>query len=124
MTDGSDKIPVSCAGEDWCPLTATANILSKKWHPVIINELLESESMGFNELKDRVGGISSKVLSESLGDLEDKQVVNREVISEKPFRVKYTLTDIGKDLEPILNDMQSWGKENLREVREGEESAV
>ena len=124
MTNGSDKIPVSCAGEDWCPLTATANILSKKWHPVIINELLESESMGFNELKDRVGGISSKVLSESLGDLEDKQVVNREVISEKPFRVKYTLTDIGKDLEPILNDMQSWGKENLREVREGEESAV
>jgi DNA-binding HxlR family transcriptional regulator len=80
--------------------------------------------MGFNELKDRVGGISSKVLSESLGDLEDKQVVNREVISEKPFRVKYTLTDIGKDLEPILSDMQSWGKENLREVREGEESAV
>ena len=124
MTNGSDKIPVSCAGEDWCPLTATANILSKKWHPVIINELLESESMGFNELKDQVGGISSKVLSESLGDLEDKQVVNREVISEKPFRVKYTLTDIGKDLEPILNDMQSWGKENLREVREGEESAV
>ncbi|MBY6287069.1 transcriptional regulator [Nanohaloarchaea archaeon H12] len=124
MTNGSDKIPVSCAGEDWCPLTATANILSKKWHPVIINELLESESMGFNELKDRVGGISSKVLSESLGDLEDKQVVNREVISEKPFRVKYTLTDIGKDLEPILDDMQSWGKENLREVREGEESAV
>lgn len=124
MTNGSDKIPVSCAGEDWCPLTATANILSKKWHPVIINELLESESMGFNELKDRVGGISSKVLSESLGDLEDKQVVNREVISEKPFRVKYTLTDIGKDLEPILDDMRSWGKENLREVREGEESAV
>jgi DNA-binding HxlR family transcriptional regulator len=124
MTNGSDKIPVSCAGEDWCPLTATANILSKKWHPVIINELLESESMGFNELKDQVGGISSKVLSESLGDLEDKQVVNREVISEKPFRVKYTLTDIGKDLEPILDDMQSWGKENLREVREGEESAV
>ncbi|NMI89187.1 transcriptional regulator [Nanohaloarchaea archaeon] len=124
MKDGSDKIPVSCAGEDWCPLTATANILSKKWHPVIINELLESESMGFNELKDRVDGISSKVLSESLGDLEDKQVVNREVISEKPFRVKYTLTDIGKDLEQILDDMQSWGKENLREVREGEESAV
>jgi len=124
MKDGSDKIPVSCAGEDWCPLTATANILSKKWHPVIINELLESESMGFNELKDRVDGISSKVLSESLGDLEDKQVVNREVISEKPFRVKYTLTDIGKDLEPILDDMQSWGKENLREVRDGEESAV
>jgi DNA-binding HxlR family transcriptional regulator len=80
--------------------------------------------MGFNELKDRVDGISSKVLSESLGDLEDKQVVNREVISEKPFRVKYTLTDIGKDLEPILDDMQSWGRENLREVREGEESAV
>ncbi|EGQ43745.1 MAG: putative transcriptional regulator [Candidatus Nanosalina sp. J07AB43] len=97
MTEDSGKIPVSCAGEEWCPLTATANILSKKWHPVIINELLESESMGFNELKDRVGGISSKVLSESLGDLEDKQVVNREVISEKPFRVKYTLTDIGKD---------------------------
>ena len=124
MTEESDKVPVACASKDWCPLTATANILSKKWHPVIINELLESKSMGFNELKDNVGGISSKVLSESLDDLEEKQIANREVISEKPFRVKYTLTEIGKNLQPIIKDMQSWGKENLRAVKEGEESAV
>ncbi|MFB6116670.1 MAG: winged helix-turn-helix transcriptional regulator [Candidatus Nanosalina sp.] len=124
MEQETEKVPVKCAGEDWCPLTATAGILSKKWHPVIIHRLLESGAMGFNDLKDEVGGISSKVLSESLEDLEDKSIVNREVISEKPFRVKYALTEIGEELEPTVKEMISWGRENLREVKEDEKSAV
>ena len=124
MSEQKEKVPVKCAGKDWCPLTATAGMMSKKWHPVIIHRLLESGSMGFNDLKDAVGGISSKVLSESLEDLGEKGIVNREVISEKPFRVKYSLTDIGKDLEPTVQEMISWGEENLREVKENEESLV
>ena len=124
MKQETEKVPVKCAGKDWCPLTATASMMSKKWHPVIIHRLLESGALGFNDLKDEVGGISSKVLSESLEDLENKGIVNREVISEKPFRVKYTLTEIGKELEPTVKEMISWGRKNLREVREGEESAV
>ena len=124
MTEQKEKVPVKCAGEDWCPLTATAGMMSKKWHPVIIHRLLETGAMGFNDLKDEVGGISSKVLSESLEDLGEKGIVNREVISEKPFRVKYTLTEIGHELEPTVKEMIKWGQDNLRETKEGEDSLV
>lgn len=126
MTEDSEheKMPAWCAGESWCPVTATANIISKKWHPVIIHRLLEAGSAGFNELKKDVGGVSSKVLSESLEDLEEKGVVEREVISEKPFRVKYSLTERGMGLEDTIRSMQEWGRENLKEAGSEEKSIV
>jgi len=125
MTEQEDeKIPAWCAGESWCPITATANIMSKKWHPVIIHRLLESEAMGFNDLKREVGAISSKVLSESLEDLEEKGILTREVVSEKPFRVKYSLTERGEELRPTVQEMAEWGKKNLKKVESQEKSIV
>ncbi|WP_414837424.1 winged helix-turn-helix transcriptional regulator [Candidatus Nanosalina sp. VS9-1] len=118
------KMPTWCSGEEWCPLTATASIVSKKWHPVIIHRLLSQGGMGFNQLKDEVGGISSKVLSESLEDLEEKRIVNREVVSEKPFRVKYQLTERGRKLESAIQEMINWGEENLCEASKKEEAIV
>jgi len=123
MTE-KEKLPTWCSGEKWCPLTATTNIISKKWHPVIIHRLLEEGGTGFNQLKKDVGGISSKVLSESLEDLEEKNIVKREVISEKPFRVKYSLTDRGHQLETAINELIKWGEDNLKEASEKEESVV
>lgn len=116
----TDKLGVWCAGEDWCPVSATASVIAKKWHPVIIHRLLELGEMGFNDLKKEVDGVSSKVLSESLDDLESKSLVNREVVSEKPVRVKYRLTDEGEDLEKVISEMSSWGEENLEAVKEDE----
>ena len=110
----TDKLGVWCAGQDWCPVSATASVIAKKWHPVIIHRLLEIGEMGFNELKKEVDGVSSKVLSESLDDLEEKGLVNREVVSEKPVRVKYTLTEKGKGLESVISEMASWGRNNLQ----------
>ncbi|MFB6081504.1 MAG: winged helix-turn-helix transcriptional regulator [Halanaeroarchaeum sp.] len=109
------KIPVHCAGEEWCSIQATAKILCKKWHPVIIHRLLEAGPMGFNELKAEVDGISSKVLSDNLDELEEYDLVDREVVSEKPFRVAYSLTDRGESTQRIIAEMQSWGKANLTE---------
>lgn len=123
MTE-SEKLPAWCAGEEWCPLTATANMMSKKWHPVIIHRLLQKGPMGFNDLKKEVGGISSKVLSESLEDLEEKEVLNRKVVNQKPFRVKYTLTDRGRQLESTINEMIEWGRDNLKEAEEKEEAKI
>lgn len=123
-TEEKGKLPTWCAGEEWCPLTATASVVSKKWHPVIIHRLLIDGGMGFNQLKKEVGGISSKVLSESLEDLEEKQIVNREVVSEKPFRVKYELTERGQKLESAIKEMIQWGEENLCEASTEEQSLV
>ena len=127
MADAIQQLEVWCAGEDWCPVTTTASLIGKKWHPVIVQRLLDDGPSGFNELKEDVDGISSKVLSDSLDDLQEKRLVDREIVSEKPFRVEYSLTEHGDSLEPVIVAMRDWGLEHLRapeEEDEGEESAV
>ena len=111
MTD--DPIEVWCAGEEWCSITTTATLVGKKWHPVIIHRLLANGPLGFNALKQEVDGISSKVLSDSLEDLEDKGLLERTIISEKPFRVEYSLTERGESLEEVIDAMQKWGRTHL-----------
>ena len=113
MSDSTQHVEIWCAGEEWCPVTATATMIGKKWHCVIIHRLLENGPLGFNALQEEVDGISSKVLSGSLDDLEQKQLVNREIVNEKPVRVEYSLTEIGESLEPIIYEMRDWGLEHL-----------
>jgi DNA-binding HxlR family transcriptional regulator len=113
MGETMEKLPVWCAGEDWCPITTTATLIGKKWHPVIIHRLLDNGPLGFNALKEEVDGISSKVLSDSLDDLEEKTLVNRAIVSEKPFRVEYSLTERGASLAPVIYEMRDWGMEHL-----------
>jgi len=123
MSDNTERLAVWCAGEEWCPITTTATLVGKKWHPVIIDRLLKNGPSGFNELKENVDGISSKVLSDSLEDLQEKDLVDRKVISEQPFRVQYSLTERGSSLEPVITAMAEWGAEHLRTPAE-EESAI
>lgn len=118
----NDKMAVWCAGKDWCPITTTATLIGKKWHPVIIHRLLDQGPLGFNALKEEVDGISSKVLSDSLEDLEEKTLITREIVSEKPFRVEYSLTDRGQSLEPVIMAMAQWGQEHLTVAEEKDSS--
>jgi len=119
----NEELPVWCKGKEWCPITATAKLIGKKWHPVIIHRLLEKQPLGFNALKEEVDGVSSKVLSESLEDLQGKGLVEREVVSEKPVRVEYCLTESGRKLEPVIMEMAKWGKTELAEAEEQEGEA-
>ena len=118
MTDHRKE--VWCAGEEWCPITTTSSLIGKKWHPVIVHRLLEGGPLGFNDLKRDVDGISSKVLSDSLEDLEDNDIVDREIVSEKPVRVEYSLTEFGRSLEPVILTMRDWGQEYLQPQAEME----
>lgn len=115
-----EPLEVWCAGEEWCPITATATILGRKWHPVIVHRLLQRGPLGFNALRDAVDGISSKVLSDSLEDLEDRGLLVREIKSEKPFRVAYSLTERGQSLEPVIGEMRQWGEDHLVAPEESE----
>jgi len=112
MQEGS--VPAWCAGKDWCSITGTAELLSNKWHPVIIHRLLQHGGLGFNRLKEEVDGVSSKVLSESLDELMERNIVDREVVQKSPKRVRYSLTEPGRNLETVIDEMYSWGEENLR----------
>lgn len=82
------KRDIWCPGNLWCPVTTTAQLIGRKWHPVIVFELLKAEPLGFYELKRTVDGVSNKVLSETLEDLDEKRIVDREVIDDnkKPLR--------------------------------------
>ncbi|MCD2199207.1 helix-turn-helix transcriptional regulator [Halobacterium sp. KA-4] len=123
MSD-TEQLPAWCPGDGWCSITATASLVGKKWHPVIIHRLLTRGPLGFNALQEEVDGISSKVLSESLDDLEEKQVVSRTIVSEKPVRVEYALTELGESLEPVVTALENWGNEHLEPVDEEAASLV
>lgn len=109
-TNGNGQKPLLLASKvDLCPVRESAKILGKKWHLVIVHRLLE-KPMGFNELKEAVGEVSAKILSQSLSDLQDNEIVNRKVHSESPVRVEYSLTEKGEDLRNVLENLYAWGR--------------
>ena len=100
-------------GDDLRKLTETVEIISKKWHPVIVHQLHGAGPLRFNELKEQLSGISGKVLTDSLDDLVEKGLVSRTVISESPRQVEYDLTGDGQDLFEALRSLASWGEQYL-----------
>lgn len=94
---------------DLCPIKESAKILGKKWHLVIIHRLI-GKKMGFNDLKESVGDLSAKILSQALQDLQQKGLVERQVASTSPIRVHYSLTEKGTDLQRVLAELYDWGK--------------
>lgn len=110
-------------------LATVAKIVGRKWNPVIIHVLLTQGPLGYATLQERIDGLSSKVLSESLLNLEENGLVDRAIISEKPFRVEYSLTDRGRSLQYVTGAMLDWGVEWLdvpidAEEREGREEST
>ncbi len=91
----------------------TVDLISKKWHPVIIQRLVEGGPLGFNELKERIEDVSAKVLTDSLEDLTGNGLVERTVISESPLRVEYELTETGHELQTAMEALAAWGDRHL-----------
>lgn len=98
-----------CADAEWCDVTCTADVLSGKWHPVVVSVLLDGPK-GFAALEDAADALSSPVLSSTLERLEADDVVERSVVSERPHRVEYALTERGRALEPVIDAMAAWGQ--------------
>lgn len=92
-----------------CPVEVTLLLLSNKWTILILRDLLTGTKR-FGELKKSLSGVSQKVLTANLRSLEEKGIIVREVYPEVPPRVEYTLTDLGKTLEPIIDSMHAWGE--------------
>jgi DNA-binding HxlR family transcriptional regulator len=90
---------------------AVQETLGRKWHLRIVYQLLENGPMGFSALKTEVVGVSSKMLSESLSHLEEDGLVDRDIVSDQPVRVEYSLTERGRALEPVVSAVVTWGSE-------------
>lgn len=92
-----------------CPVETTLMLIGDKWKVLILRDLMPGTKR-FGELKKSIGGVSQKVLTAQLRDMEGKGLVNRHVYAEVPPRVEYSLTDLGKSLKPILDVMWRWGE--------------
>lgn len=93
-----------------CPKFEKAiSLLSQRWTALIIYQLL-SGPQRFNEIQSAIG-ISGKVLSERLKELEKKDIVKREVIPETPVIIKYSLTEKGRSMESILKSIENWSQQ-------------
>jgi len=90
-------------------LLAMQDVLGRKWHPPLVYHLLADGPMGFSDLQAAVDGISSKMLAESLDALESSGIVARRVLSERPVRVEYDLTERGAALDGVVGAMVEWG---------------
>ncbi|MCD8348185.1 MAG: helix-turn-helix transcriptional regulator [Lachnospiraceae bacterium] len=98
-----------------CPVATTVELIGSKWKLLILRNL-RSRSWRFNELRRDLEGISQKVLTDSLRSMEDDGIVIRTVYAEVPPRVEYSLSELGKSMNPILDAMEAWGtayKESL-----------
>lgn len=100
-------------------------ILAGKWKFHIIGTLMLFEKLRFMELLREVDGIGAKMLSKELQDLEMNHLIRRTVLNTKPLTVEYELTDCGKTLGPIIDEIAKWGityRSTLYQKNENSES--
>ncbi|WP_042665627.1 helix-turn-helix domain-containing protein [Haloferax sp. ATB1] len=90
------------------PVTDVIGLTRRKWTRTIIERLLVEDGLRYNELNERIDGISDKVLSESLEALEDHHLVRRTVIDDRPVKVEYSLTEAGTALEQVIEAVDEW----------------
>ena len=95
--------------EDPCPVGCCAEIISGKWTLLVIRDLADG-SRRFCELERSLEGISPRTLSLRLRALEDQEIVERCTYPEVPPRVEYALTEKGRALVPLIEDMRSYGR--------------
>jgi DNA-binding HxlR family transcriptional regulator len=98
-----------------CPIETTFKIIGKKWAILIIREMLRGTAQ-FNRFLENIDGITPKVLTERLRELEKLGIVRRRIVSEYPIRVEYELTDLGKEFEPVLLAAASFSMRNMPKI--------
>ena len=91
-----------------CPVATVIELIGGKWKLLIIRNLL-AKSARFNELQKGIPGISQKVLTDNLRSLESNGLIERKVIQEVPPHVEYSLSDMGKTLNSMFDNMTNWG---------------
>ena len=95
-----------------CPIRACADLVCSKWTILVLRDLSEGRSR-FCELERSLVGISPRTLSLRLRALEEEAIVRRRTFPEVPPRVEYQLTDKGRALMPLIEDMRQYGREWL-----------
>ena len=96
-----------------CPVEATLELIGGKWKGVILYHLME-RTYRFGELKRGMPGVTQRMLTKQLRELEADGIIHREVYAEVPPKVEYSLTDIGESLRDVMMMMRDWGRKHFR----------
>ncbi|MCQ2070266.1 MAG: helix-turn-helix transcriptional regulator [archaeon] len=97
-----------------CAIDAVMSIIEGRWKTVIICKLAHApEPMRYNQLMNEIEGISPRIFTIQLKELEKDGIINREIVSVNPKKVVYSLSDKGRSLLPILVELAQWGLDNL-----------
>lgn len=89
-------------------MEAALSVISGKWKLKIINQLLTGQKR-YSEINRNIGGMTEKMLSQQLRELEEDGIVTRTIFPEVPPRVEYSLTPIGQELSSIFYTLETWG---------------
>lgn len=100
---------------DRCPVEATLELIGGKYKALILWRLSDGQ-MRFSQLRKTINGITAKMLTQQLREMETQGLIHREVFPVIPPRVEYSLTDLGQSLMPVLITMRDWGSSYLRKL--------
>lgn len=93
-----------------CPVQTCLNFISDKWKILIIRDLLTGTKR-FSELKKSLAPVTQKMLTQQLRQMENDGIIHREVYLVVPPKVEYSLTELERSLEPVIEVMKKWGQE-------------
>lgn len=98
-----------------CPIGGSINIFGGKWKPEIIY-FLNISPRRFNELRKLIPGVTQRMLTQQLRELERDGIINREQYLEIPPKVVYSMSELGHSLIPIFKRLEEWNAKNIKKV--------
>ena len=97
-----------------CAVDAAMSVFEGRWKSVILCRMMrEDRPLRFKELAEGIDGISARILTKQLKEMESDHLIARKEYADSPPRVEYSLTDRGRSLGPILKAIAEWGRENM-----------
>jgi DNA-binding HxlR family transcriptional regulator len=107
-----------------CPVDNTFRIIGKKFTVLILRNMIYGKQKHFNEFLNSIEGMNPNTLSTRLREMEKNQLIERKIFHETPVRIEYTLTEKGKDLIPIVEQMGAFSMKHAPEIfKSGEASS-
>lgn len=95
-----------------CPVEATLGLIGGKWKGILLYHLFE-DTLRFNAIRKRLPGLTQRMLTAQLRELEADGLVVRTVFPQVPPRVEYSLSPKGRTLEPVITALKAWGDEHV-----------
>jgi DNA-binding HxlR family transcriptional regulator len=95
-----------------CAVEATVSLIGGKWKGVVLHHLLDG-TLRFGELRRRVPGVTPRMLTNQLRELEEDGLIERVVYPQVPPKVEYSLSPLGRSMAPLLQALRDWGEANM-----------